>query len=96
MSDPSYQIEEPCFSHELHYRSFGNFLEDSTLTLSQCTLPGPDQFKKKQNIVDGVIYRPSFTDIKEVNDCIVHCLTQIKLENKLCICRWIKTLTSWT
>ena len=42
-----------------------------------------DQFKKKQNIVVGVIYRPPDTDIKEFNDYIVQCLTQTKAEKKI-------------
>ena len=42
-----------------------------------------DQFKKKQNIVVGVIYRPPDTDIKEFNDYIVQCLTQIKAGKKI-------------
>ena len=53
-----------------------------------------DQFKKKQNIVVGVIYRPPDTDIKEFNDYIVQCLTQIKAEKKMHICWGITILTS--
>ena len=41
-----------------------------------------DQFAKKQNIIIGVIYRPPDTDIKEFNDHILQCLTQIKAEKK--------------
>ena len=49
-----------------------------------------DQFAKKQNIIIGVIYRPPDTDIKEFNDHILQCLTQIKAEKKPCIfVRWL-------
>ena len=55
-----------------------------------------DQFKKKQHIVVGVIYRPPDTDIKEFNNYIVQCLTQIKAEKKMHICWGITISTSWT
>ena len=55
-----------------------------------------DQFKKKQNIVAGVIYRPPDTDIKDFIDYIVQCLTQIKAEKKMHICWGITISTSWT
>ena len=42
-----------------------------------------DQFLKKRNIIIGVIYRPPDTDIKEFNDHILRCLTQIKAEKKI-------------
>ena len=42
-----------------------------------------DQLLKKQNIIIGVIYRPPDTDIKEFNDQILRCLTQIKAEKKI-------------
>ena len=45
-----------------------------------------DQFAKKQHVIIGVIYRPPDTDIKEFNDHILQCLTQIKAEKKLHIC----------
>ena len=42
-----------------------------------------EQFNKQQNIIIGVVYRPSDTDIKEFNDYILQCLTQIKAEKKI-------------
>ena len=41
-----------------------------------------DKFNKKQNIIVGVIYRPPDTDIREFNDYVIQCLTQIKAEKK--------------
>ena len=42
-----------------------------------------DHLLKKQNIIIGVINRPPDTDIKEFNDHILRCLTQIKAEKKI-------------
>ena len=42
-----------------------------------------DQLLKKKNTIIGVIYRPPDTDIKEFNDHILRCLTQIKAEKKM-------------
>ena len=44
---------------------------------------GKDQFKKKQNIIIGVIYRPPDTDIHEFYDYILQCSDQIKAEKKV-------------
>ena len=54
-----------------------------------------DQFNKKQNIIIGVIYRPPDTDMKEFNDYVIKCLTQIKEEKKLRICWGTTIITSW-
>ena len=40
-------------------------------------------FKKKKNIIVGVIYRPPNTDIKLFDEYVKQCLNQIKTEKKV-------------